>query len=98
MEVVHAMGTWRLIPGHLHQAHDWVECVAVYSSLSGDTHLIDQVSGELLGALSAKPLPTAVLCQHIADFLDISNDDSVATRVAQLLKQLDELGLVEPTA
>ena len=78
--------------------HDWGDCVAVYNPVSGDTHLLDPVSGELLGAMAKNPQSAAALCQHVAHYLDIPNDASVATSVAQLLQHLDELGLIEPAA
>ena len=77
---------------------DWGDCVAVYNPVSGDTHLLDPVSGELLGAMAEKPQSTLALCGHVARYLDIPNDASVATSVAQLLQHLDELGLIEPAA
>ena len=89
---------WSLTGVEAPSVHDWGDAVAVYNPISGNTHLLDQVSGELLDAITKEPQSVLELCQHVADFLDISNDDTVATRVAQLLEQLDELALIEPAA
>jgi PqqD family protein of HPr-rel-A system len=89
---------WRTIAGgalpHRRWDGDWI----VFNPASGNTHILDIVSGELLGVLFAGPRETAHLRARIAEFLDVPNDESLAANVDRVLDVLEELGLVEPDA
>ena len=53
--------SWRLAPGQqlLHRCWDG-ECV-LYNDLTGDTHLVDEFTLELLELLRTGPMPSALL-------------------------------------
>ena len=76
----------------------WDGDYVVYNSLSGNTHILDIVAGELLRAISAGPTDSDRLSQHLAQFLDVPNDAAVAKHTGEILVVLDELGLIEAQA
>lgn len=76
----------------------WGGDYVVYNPLSGDTHILDIATGELLKAVANERLPTGDLCRRLAEFLEVPNDVNMAQTVDRILKHLDELGLIEPDA
>lgn len=76
----------------------WDGDYVVYNSLSGNTHVLDIVVGEVLKTIMAGTIDEARLCQHIAGFLDVPNDERVSGTLDGILAALDTLGLIEPTA
>ena len=75
---------------------DWGDDVMVYSPLSGDTHILDLVSGEVIRALLQAPRSFATLCMRVADLLQIDDDAQTAENLRAVLAHLDEIGLIEP--
>jgi PqqD family protein of HPr-rel-A system len=76
--------------------HCWGGECAVFNRLSGDTHLLDVVSSEVLRIVTAGTVETEQLCQKIAEFLDLPNSADLKENVSEILASLDELGLIEP--
>ena len=76
----------------------WDGDYVVYNPLSGNTHVLDIVVGEVLKTIMAGATNDARLCQHIARFLDVPNDERVSGNLLGILAALDELGLIEPIA
>jgi PqqD family protein of HPr-rel-A system len=74
----------------------WDGDYVAYNPLSGNTHFLDIVSGEILVALRAGPATAAVLSAHLAAFLEVPNDAQVLDNTQHVLDVLDQLGLVEP--
>ena len=74
----------------------WEGDYVVYNPLTGSTHVLDIVAGEVLKAISTGRGQTSELCRSIAEFLEVPNDVGVAENVREILAQLDELGLIEP--
>ena len=74
----------------------WEGDYVVYNPLSGSTHVLDIVAGEVLTTIVAGHWQLSEVCQRVADFLDVPNDASVAESVGEVLAQLEELGLIEP--
>jgi PqqD family protein of HPr-rel-A system len=74
----------------------WGGDYVVYNPLSGNTHIFDIVTGEVLKEIIAGDASSEKLYQHVADFLDLPNDARVAQDVGEILTVLDELGLIEP--
>lgn len=86
---------WRVsVDGELPLRY-WEGDYVVYNPLSGSTHVLDVVAGELLKSIAADRGRLTQLHQRIADFLEVPNDASVAESVREILAQLDELGLIE---
>jgi PqqD family protein of HPr-rel-A system len=76
--------------------HCWDGDYVVYNPLSGNTHFLDIMSGEVLEAIIAGRTTLRQLCAHMAEFLDVANDARIEESVREILTALDELGLIEP--
>jgi PqqD family protein of HPr-rel-A system len=87
---------WRIWSGGEIALRYWDGDYVVYNSLTGNTHVLDTVAGEVLNAIRAGRGQWSELCRSVADFLDVPNDAAVADNVRKILAQLDELGLIEP--
>jgi PqqD family protein of HPr-rel-A system len=74
----------------------WDGDVVVYNPLSGDTHLLDVLTGELLRVIIAGPATVAALREAAASLLEVPDDDSLGRHVGEALAALDESGLIEP--
>ena len=70
----------------------------VYNPLSGNTHILDIVTGEVLKTIAARRVCGADLCRHIANFLEVPNDPDLSEQVERILVALDGLGLIEPAS
>ena len=76
---------------------NWDGDYAVYNPISGNTHILDVVTGEVLKAIAAGPARASALCRRVADFLDLPDDDgNISRHVGDILGTLDDLGLIEP--
>lgn len=73
----------------------WNGDYVVYNPLTGNTHVLDIVSGEVLTIIMAGRATSRELYQRVADFLDVPNDSRTADNVDEILAALDELGLIE---
>jgi PqqD family protein of HPr-rel-A system len=91
-----ATTAWRILAEGQLPLRDWNGDYVVYNPLTGSTHVLDIVSGEVLKAIMAAPRTSRELCRHVADFLDVPNDAHTADNVDEVLAVLDELGLIEP--
>ena len=87
---------WRMWSGGEIALRYWDGDYVVYNSLTGSTHVLDIVTGEVLKAIRAGSGQASELCRRVADFLEVPNDAGVAENVRKILAQLDELGLIEP--
>lgn len=76
--------------------HCWEGDYVVYNPLSGNTHFLDIMSGEVLKAILGGCDTLSQLCSHMAEFLDVANDARTEESVREILSALDELGLIEP--
>lgn len=88
---------WRLSSTAPLPMFNWDGDYVVYNSLSGNTHILDIVTGEVLKAIAAGPARASALCGRVADFLELPADDrNLFNHVGEILDVLDELGLIEP--
>jgi PqqD family protein of HPr-rel-A system len=88
--------TWRLgVDGTLPLCC-WDGDYVVYNPLSGNTHIFDIVTGEVLQTIMSGKAGTSEICQHIAHFLEVPDDASIAEHVGRILAALDRLALIEP--
>jgi PqqD family protein of HPr-rel-A system len=86
---------WRAISSEALHFRAWNDEVVVYNSLSGDTHLIDSATAQLLQLLRAGPADAATLANALAPhFQDIQSADRTI-HIEQLLASLDGLALIE---
>jgi len=75
---------------------EWDGDYVVFSPLSGHTHFLDIVAGELLKRLASGGARESELCAQLAAFLEVPNDAAFAVEIADILARLDDLGLVAP--
>jgi len=74
----------------------WEGDYVVYNRLSGDTHVLDIVTGEVLKSIIAGTTRCSSICKCVAEFLEVPNDSNVAEQVGAILEALDRLGLIQP--
>lgn len=87
---------WQSASGPAIPARWWDGDCVVYNRLSGDTHVLDVVTGEVLRSVLSGPLPAADVRRRLAAFLEVPDDAQIADTVGKILNHLDELGLIEP--
>ena len=75
----------------------WDDETVVYNPLSGDTHLLDAATADILKLLQHAPLDQSGIMQALpAPWHDVSTTQ-IAPTVARLLAELDALALIEQT-
>ena len=76
---------------------NWDGDYVVYNSLSGNTHILDIVTGEVLKMIATGPTRAHAIYKRVADFLDLRADDgNLPHHIDDILHVLDDLGLIEP--
>ncbi len=88
---------WRWVAGASLQFHAWEgeDLVLVFQAASGDTHLLDALSAEVLQRLRDGPLCPEVLWLQVRDHTGSSPDDFPPERLQTILSSLEQLELIE---
>ena len=73
----------------------WDEEVIVFNQASGQTHLLDALSAEVLRELEQRPWTMADLVALFADRYEL-NPEELGDRLTGICRRFDELGLAEP--
>ena len=68
----------------------------MFSPLSGQTHLLDIVTGQVLQKIMEGSPNFSELRFEVSHLLEVEDDDQVARTVIQILDRLEVAGLVEP--
>jgi len=87
--------SWRAIPGFHLYWHSWDHEFVVYHSGSGDTHLLNLVAATILQRLQDQPAMLPELTEYTTSTLGIEADESFASSLEGLIKDLTRLGLIE---
>lgn len=89
---------WQVAPGQQLASWGWDDEFVLYNNLSGDTHLLDADSVELLTLLQGAPASIDALVAQLT--CSVAPDDAAALpdTLATLLAQLKKLYLVESSA
>ncbi len=87
---------WRVAGNQKILWRDWEGDYVIFSSLSGQTHILDIASGKVLRRIMERPSTIEDIRSEIADFLEVKNDAKLANAVDSILKRLEEAGLIEP--
>lgn len=89
---------WQIAPGQQLASWGWDDEFVLYNNLSGDTHLLDADSVELLALLQRAPASIDALAAQLTD--GVTPDDAAALpeTLATLLAQLKKLYLVESSS
>jgi PqqD family protein of HPr-rel-A system len=86
---------WVSVEFHALLWETWEHEHFVFNPRSGETHVLNDLAGEMLRALAEKPHTAAELALRFRDRLAGGGPDDVQPAVDALLRQLDQLGLVD---
>jgi PqqD family protein of HPr-rel-A system len=84
---------WRMIEGLKWRC--WEGDYVVFNPLSGHTHFLDIVAGQILTLLMAGSCTASVLHSSLSRFLEVPDDDKLAATADDILIRLEDAGLVE---
>ncbi|WP_081917789.1 HPr-rel-A system PqqD family peptide chaperone [Methylobacter sp. BBA5.1] len=73
----------------------WGDEYVFYHPATGDTHLFDQASADLILAVSAQPLSRAALLKRLAASLKSLTDQEIEQFLDELLMKCGQSGLLE---
>jgi PqqD family protein of HPr-rel-A system len=73
----------------------WDEEVIVFNQASGQTHLLDALSAEVLRELEQHPRTMADLATLFANRYELDSEE-LGDRLTGICRRFDELGLAEP--
>lgn len=66
----------------------------VFNPLSGRTHLLDIVTGQVLRLIDSGRSNVGGIRSEISAFLEVGNNDHLADEIAAILVRLEEAGLI----
>jgi len=87
---------WRVSVGYAISCHAWEDGYTAFHSGSGDTHLLDHLTGEVLSCLLRQPLSLDELAQTITGKTFAELDDGSAQALDNALASLQRVYLIEP--
>lgn len=87
---------WQVAPDHAVHSHAWEDGYTAFHSGSGDTHLLDQLTGEVLSCLLRQPLSFDELARSITGKASAELDDDSAQALDNALASLRRVYLIEP--
>jgi PqqD family protein of HPr-rel-A system len=87
-----AVGPDRVIFAH------WEADYSVFNGNTGETHLLSELPAEVLRQLSEVPMTGEALATNLAKLCEVEETPDWACKVADILKDLADLDLVELVA
>jgi PqqD family protein of HPr-rel-A system len=84
---------WRITEGL--KWRSWDSDYVVFNPLSGHTHFLDIVAGQILTLLMAGSCTASAVRLSVARFLEVPDDHKLAATVDDILRRLEDAGLVE---
>jgi len=88
-------GVWRLVQPALCHQWDGEQLVVVFQPASGDTHLLDALSAEVLRLLTDAPQSAVWVWQRLLERTGLSAEEFPLARLQTVLAQLEQLDLIE---
>jgi PqqD family protein of HPr-rel-A system len=73
----------------------WDEDYVIYDQLSGDTHLLDGVSGELICVLSEQAMSRAELLEKLAALFEEASELERENYLIDFIAKFQKLGLLK---
>lgn len=73
----------------------WDDDYAIYDELSGDTHFLDGVSGELICALSEEAMSRTALLKKLNELLDAPSESEMESYLDDFIAKFQQLGLLD---
>jgi PqqD family protein of HPr-rel-A system len=87
---------WQVSPGYAIRAHKWEDGYTVFHGGSGDTHLLDHFTGQILSSLLRQPMSLDDLARSVAGEPLAQLDDSTAHALDSAVAALHRVHVVEP--
>ena len=78
------------------QWRTWGDECAIYNTASGDTHILDLTSGQILKILEEQAADVPNLVEASAAKLRLDADPGFVDRIEQLVAKFQDLDLIEP--
>lgn len=94
----HAIDTaavWRITADYEVLQHAWGDSGVVYHAGTGDTHQVDLLTVTVLDLLREAPATLEALARRLARDQDIDDNPDLIERLAQVLRELRRLRIVE---
>jgi PqqD family protein of HPr-rel-A system len=91
-------GSWRAVGAEPLRWRCWGGDYVVFNPLSGQTHLLDVVTGRILTELTKGSRDLLEIRSGIAGFLEVPDDERLASEIADVLLRLENAGLIEQMA
>jgi len=76
---------------------NWGEEYVVYNNLSGETHLLQQESGELLSFIHKRPMHYQDLLSKLSSSFEVITPEDAENYLGHSLKLFHELSLIKST-
>ena len=73
----------------------WDDDYVIYDELSGDTHLLDGVSGELICALSEEAMSRTALLKKLNELLEAPSESEMESYLDDFIARFQQLGLLD---
>lgn len=73
----------------------WGNDYVIYDQLSGDTHLLDNISGELIVALSLHAMSGIALLKKLDKLLEVATKVEMENYLFDFIDKFQKLGLLE---
>jgi PqqD family protein of HPr-rel-A system len=80
------------------QWHSWGDEYAIYNTASGDTHILDLISGQILAILEKQALDIQSLIKASESNLGFASNAALTDHIKQLMIQFHDFSLIEPVA
>ena len=85
---------WRLHGCNPRTIKIWAEDTIVFNALSGHSHVLNALAGEILLRLIERPTNRDALTAQLSAMLEVSVDEKFEAAVDNALGELDALGLI----
>ena len=72
----------------------WAEDTVVFNTLSGQSHVLNTLAGEILLRLLDRPADREALATQLSATLEAPIDDDLRAAIDNALAEMDELGLI----
>lgn len=87
---------WRVAGNKPLKWRCWAGDYVVFNPLSGQTHFLDIFAGHVLKLIMSGTPSVSELRSDAARYLEVEADHRLAQTVEELLRRLEEVGLIEP--
>jgi len=70
--------------------------IVIFNAISGQTHIVNQLCGDVLELLQQCPLNSDCLAKELAQVNNFCLDNDWFSYIESMLADLDKVGLIEP--